>query len=50
MKVGSSQVVERLDNGIMPRAVERLQNIEEIMAERDAKHQVEDPDGDAEVS
>jgi len=37
LKVGSVQVVERLDNGAMARAVERLHNIEEIMDERDAK-------------
>jgi DNA-directed RNA polymerase subunit RPC12/RpoP len=34
----TSQVVEVLDNGIMPRKVERLHNIEEIMEERAAKY------------
>jgi hypothetical protein len=30
--VGSTKVMERLDNGAMPRAVERIHNIEEITA------------------
>lgn len=30
----STQVMERLDNGIMPKAVERLSNIEELKKER----------------
>lgn len=34
IKLGSSQIVEKLDNGIMARSVERIHNIEEIMAER----------------
>jgi len=34
LKMGSVQIVERLDNGAMARAVERLHNIEEIMEER----------------
>ncbi len=35
LKAGSSiSVVERLDNGVMARRVERLHNIEEIMSER----------------
>lgn len=43
------QMVERLDNGLMPRAVERLHNIEEIMAERDSKHAIaEEDDGNTE--
>jgi len=37
LNAGSVQVVERLDNGAMARAVERLHNIEDIMEERDAK-------------
>lgn len=37
LKVGSFQVIERLDNGAMARAVERLHNIEDIMEERDKK-------------
>lgn len=50
LKLGSSQIVERLDNGAMPRAVERLHNIEEIMADRDASHRPEDDDGETEPS
>ena len=39
IKASSSvQVVERLDNGAMARAVERLHNIEEIMEERSDSH------------
>jgi len=38
VEVGSARTVEVLDNGIMARKVERLHNVEEIMAERDAKH------------
>lgn len=34
-------VVERLDNGAMSRAVERLHNIEEIMNDRADKHSEE---------
>lgn len=49
LKVGSSQIIERLDNGLMPRAVERLHNIEEIMAERDAMRPPEDDDGDTDA-
>ena len=51
LKVGSSQILERLDNGVMPRAVERLHNVEEIMADRDAAHTIpEEPDGETEPS
>lgn len=35
LKIGNSMIVERLDNGVMARAVERLHNIEEIIEERD---------------
>jgi len=35
LKVGSSVIMERLDNGAMARAVERIHNIEEIVEERD---------------
>lgn len=38
IKIGTVQVVERLDNGAMARTVERLHNIEEIMNERADKH------------
>jgi len=38
---GTISVVERLDNGVMGRAVERLHNIEEIMNERADKHSAE---------
>ncbi len=38
LSMGTVQVVERLDNGAMVRAVERLHNVEEIMAERSKKH------------
>jgi vacuolar-type H+-ATPase subunit D/Vma8 len=44
MKPATMQMVERLDNGLMPRAVERLHNIEEIMEERDRNHAVEADD------
>lgn len=37
IRSGTSQVVERLDNGAMGRAIERLHNIEEIMEDRDEK-------------
>lgn len=37
MKIGTSRTVEVLDNGLMSRRVERLHNVEDIMAERDAK-------------
>jgi hypothetical protein len=30
--------MERLDNGVMARAVERLHNVEEILDERSKKH------------
>lgn len=36
--VGSSRVVERLDNGAMERAVERLADIKELIKERNEKH------------
>lgn len=36
-RVGNAQIVDRLDNGAMVRAVERLQDIEEIMEERSNK-------------
>jgi hypothetical protein len=38
IKAGNISIVERLDNGAMSRAVERLHNIEEIMEERANKH------------
>ena len=41
LKMGTVQVVERLDNGAMARKVERLHNIEEIMNDRADKHQEE---------
>jgi hypothetical protein len=39
IKPASSRIVERLDNGVMTKAVERLHNIEEIMEKRDSDHQ-----------
>lgn len=42
IKSGSFQTVERLDNGLMVRAVERLSNIEEIMEERNNAHNEEE--------
>jgi hypothetical protein len=48
LKSGTMQMVERLDNGVMPRAVERLHNIEEIMDEREKKFKQVDPDEDSE--
>jgi hypothetical protein len=44
IKAGTARVVERLDNGVMGRAVERLHNIEEIMDERDKNHSVKQDD------
>ncbi len=44
LRPGSMQMVERLDNGLMPRAVERLHNIEEIMEEREKKFRRKDDD------
>lgn len=41
IRIGTVQVVERLDNGVMARAVERLHNIEDIMNERADKHSEE---------
>ena len=38
IRVGGTSIVERLDNGAMSRAVERLSGIEEIMNERADKH------------
>lgn len=36
-KVGTSVVYEKLDNGAMGRAVERIHNVEELMEERNDK-------------
>lgn len=38
LKTGTTQVLERLDNGVMARAIERLHNIEEIMNKRADDH------------
>jgi hypothetical protein len=38
LTVGDTQVLERLDNGLMARAVERLHNIEELMEKRADAH------------
>lgn len=38
INVGTTQILERLDNGLMARAVERLHNVEEILNERADKH------------
>lgn len=38
IRAGTIQVMERLDNGAMARAVERLSNIEEVMSERSDAH------------
>ena len=45
IKLGSISVVERLDNGAMARAVERLHNIEDIMEERSRKHEENQNEG-----
>jgi DNA-directed RNA polymerase subunit RPC12/RpoP len=37
LKIGTSRMVEVLDNGLMAKKVERLHNVEDIMQERDAK-------------
>ena len=34
IKIGTTQIVEKLDNGVMGRSVERLHNIEEIIKNR----------------
>lgn len=41
IKIGGASIVERLDNGAMSRAVERLADIERIMNERADKHSKE---------
>jgi len=46
LKPGNVKIVERLDNGAMARRVERLHNIEEILAERSDKHSVKQDDED----
>ncbi len=38
LKAGSIQHLERLDNGAMVKAVERLQDVDEIMSERERNH------------
>jgi hypothetical protein len=44
IKTGTTRIVERLDNGAMSRAVERLHNVEEIMSDRSDKHSVKQDD------
>jgi hypothetical protein len=46
IQLGTTRIVERLDNGAMARAVERLHNVEEIMEERANKHAESEPEGD----
>ena len=38
IRAGTIQVIERLDNGAMARAVERLHNVEEVLEERSENH------------
>lgn len=38
IKAGTTRIVERLDNGLMAKVVERLHNVEEIMEERNDRH------------
>lgn len=38
LSIGTTRVVEVLDNGLMARKVERLRDVEQILEERDAKH------------
>lgn len=45
LKAGTSQVLEKLDNGAMVRAVERLDDIETIMKERNDKNRVNTNNG-----
>lgn len=45
--VGSTKIMERLDNGAMPRAVERIHNIEEITAADADAHSAVPEDDDA---
>jgi plasmid rolling circle replication initiator protein Rep len=44
ISLGTTQIIERLDNGAMARAVERLHNIEDIMAERSNKFSEKESD------
>ena len=48
VKAATISVVEKLDNGAMSRAVERLHNVEEIMNDRSDKHSKEMGFGDEE--
>jgi hypothetical protein len=38
--VGTVQIMERLDNGLMGRAIERLHNVEEILNDLSDKDQI----------
>lgn len=46
LKPSHVKVVEQLDNGIMPRRVERIHNVEEILAERSDKHSIPEDEDD----
>jgi len=41
LKVGSVTVTERIDNGLMPRPIDRIQNIDEMIDQRNAIHEDE---------
>ena len=38
VKVGSVRVTERIDNGMMAKGLDRLQDVDEMIDERNAKH------------
>jgi hypothetical protein len=38
VKVGSVRVTERIDNGLMAKGLDRLQNVDELIDERNANH------------
>jgi hypothetical protein len=45
ISMGSVTIMERLDNGAMARAVERIHNVEDLMEERSQKHEERQNDG-----
>jgi len=44
LKVGTTVIYEKLDNGAMGRAVERIHNVEELMEERNDKSRASQSD------
>ena len=45
---GSTQIMERLDNGLMGRAIERLHNVEEILNDRSDANDIKQDGEDVE--